>query len=195
VAVFDDDPTRVGTSFRGLNVCGPFPKSLRDGEHRAGSIPPGDAAIVAVGDARSRRAVVLSRPDWTWRTVRHRLAAINEWDVSIGDGCVVLPHTVVGANARIGEHSILNSGAIVAHGVQIGAYTHIGAQSVIAGDAVIGDGAFVGIGSMVNPGCVIGAGTKVGAGSVVSRDLPPGVVAVGTPARVVRELPESERWC
>ena len=41
---------------------------------------------------------------------------------------------------------------------------------------------------IVCPGVTIGAHTVVGAGSVVTRDLPEGVVAVGSPARVVREL-------
>ena len=41
---------------------------------------------------------------------------------------------------------------------------------------------------IVCPGVTIGADTVVGAGSVVTRDLPSGVLAVGSPARVVREL-------
>ena len=52
----------------------------------------------------------------------------------------------------------------------------------------IGDDAWLGGGVIVLPGVRIGAGTVVGAGSVVTRDLSPGVVAVGNPARVVREL-------
>jgi maltose O-acetyltransferase len=43
-------------------------------------------------------------------------------------------------------------------------------------------------GVIVCPGVTIGADTVVGAGSVVARDLPPGVVAVGSPARVLRAL-------
>ncbi|MDR7254767.1 maltose O-acetyltransferase [Nocardioides sp. BE266] len=53
---------------------------------------------------------------------------------------------------------------------------------------VIGDNVWLGGGVIVCPGVTIGADTVVGAGSVVTRDLPAGVVAVGSPARVVREL-------
>ena len=53
---------------------------------------------------------------------------------------------------------------------------------------VIGDNVWLGGGVIVCPGVTIGADTVVGAGSVVTRDLPPGVVAVGSPARVVREV-------
>jgi maltose O-acetyltransferase len=52
----------------------------------------------------------------------------------------------------------------------------------------IGDNVWLGGGVIVLPGVTIGADTVVGAGSVVTRDLPAGVLAVGTPARVVREL-------
>jgi maltose O-acetyltransferase len=52
----------------------------------------------------------------------------------------------------------------------------------------IDDNAWLGGGVIVLPGVTIGADTVVGAGSVVTRDLPPGVLAVGNPARVLREL-------
>ncbi|WP_369137895.1 sugar O-acetyltransferase [Modestobacter versicolor] len=53
---------------------------------------------------------------------------------------------------------------------------------------VIGDNVWLGGGVIVCPGVTIGANTVVGAGSVVTRDLPADVVAVGSPARVVRSL-------
>ena len=53
---------------------------------------------------------------------------------------------------------------------------------------VIGDGAWLGGGVIVCPGISIGSNTVVGAGSIVTRDLPAGVLAVGNPCRVVREL-------
>jgi len=52
----------------------------------------------------------------------------------------------------------------------------------------IGDNAWLGGGVIVCPGVTIGENTVVGAGAVVTRDLPPGVLAVGNPARVVRAL-------
>lgn len=53
---------------------------------------------------------------------------------------------------------------------------------------VIGDNVWLGGGVIVCPGVTVGADTVVGAGSVVTRDLPSGAVAVGSPARVIRQL-------
>jgi maltose O-acetyltransferase len=52
----------------------------------------------------------------------------------------------------------------------------------------IGRNVWLGGGVIVCPGVTIGDDTVVGAGSVVVHDLPPGVLAVGSPARVVRRL-------
>lgn len=52
----------------------------------------------------------------------------------------------------------------------------------------IGDNVWLGGGVIVCPGVTIGADTVLGAGSVVTKDLPAGVIAVGSPARVLREI-------
>jgi maltose O-acetyltransferase len=50
------------------------------------------------------------------------------------------------------------------------------------------DDAWIGGGAVLCPGVTVGRGSVVGAGSVVTRDIPPGVVAVGNPCRVLRDL-------
>jgi maltose O-acetyltransferase len=54
----------------------------------------------------------------------------------------------------------------------------------------IGSDVWVGGGAIICPGVTIGSRTVIGAGSVVTRDIPDGVVAVGNPCRVVREITE-----
>ncbi len=57
-----------------------------------------------------------------------------------------------------------------------------------AAPIVIADNVWLGGGVIVCPGVTVGKNTVVGAGSVVTNDLPPDVLAVGSPARVVRPL-------
>jgi maltose O-acetyltransferase len=53
---------------------------------------------------------------------------------------------------------------------------------------VIGDNVWLGGGVIVCPSVTIGENTVVGAGAVVTKDLPANVVAVGSPARVIRQI-------
>lgn len=57
----------------------------------------------------------------------------------------------------------------------------------------IGDRVWLGAGVIVNPGVTIGENTIVGSGSVVTKDLPANVIAVGNPARILREISEEDR--
>jgi len=70
----------------------------------------------------------------------------------------------------------------------------IGHRAVVHG-CTVGDGALIGIGAIVLDGATIGAGALVGAGAVVTpgTEVPPGMLVMGVPARVVRDLSESER--
>jgi acetyltransferase-like isoleucine patch superfamily enzyme len=53
---------------------------------------------------------------------------------------------------------------------------------------VIEDDVFIGMQSLILKGVTLGKGSVIGAGSVVTRDIPPGVIAAGNPAQVIREL-------
>ncbi|MER3460854.1 MAG: hypothetical protein C4303_07020 [candidate division GAL15 bacterium] len=55
---------------------------------------------------------------------------------------------------------------------------------------VIGDGAFIGSDTLLNAPVRVGAGAVTGAGAVVTKDVPPGTVVLGVPARVVRRAQE-----
>ena len=57
----------------------------------------------------------------------------------------------------------------------------------------IGKNCWLGAGVIVMPGVTIGDNTVIGAGSIVTRNIPAGVVAVGNPCRVLREVGEHDR--
>lgn len=52
----------------------------------------------------------------------------------------------------------------------------------------LGDNVWLGGGVILCPGVTIGDSSVIGAGAVVTRDIPPNVVAVGDPARIIRNL-------
>jgi len=58
--------------------------------------------------------------------------------------------------------------------------------TAIAGDVVLSEGCYLGIGSCVINKVSVGAWSVVGAGAAVVEDIPPGVVAVGVPAKPIK---------
>ena len=66
-------------------------------------------------------------------------------------------------------------------------------------DVYIGENVWIGAGAIILPGVKIGKNSVIGAGSVVTRDIPEGVLAFGTPCRAVREINDRDhefysRW-
>jgi len=52
---------------------------------------------------------------------------------------------------------------------------------------IIKDGAHIGVGAIIMPGVTIGEGAVIGAGAVVTKDIPPYCLAVGVPARILKD--------
>ncbi|MDY6939151.1 MAG: sugar O-acetyltransferase [Cyanobacteriota bacterium] len=113
-------------------------------------------------------------------------------NIVIGDkffcnfNCVILDVAPVTIGSRV----------LLGPAVQIYAATHplkasIRRSGLELGNAIeIGDDVWIGGGAIVCPGVRIGARSVIGAGSVVTQDIPEGVVAVGNPCRVLREIEE-----
>lgn len=57
---------------------------------------------------------------------------------------------------------------------------------------IIEDDVFIGMQCLILKGVTIGRGSVIGAGSVVTRSIPPGVIAAGNPARVIRNVTPSQ---
>ncbi len=58
----------------------------------------------------------------------------------------------------------------------------------MATPVTIGNNVWLGGGAIICPGVTVGDDSVIGAGSVVTRDIPPGVVAAGNPCRVVKSI-------
>jgi sugar O-acyltransferase (sialic acid O-acetyltransferase NeuD family) len=106
--------------------------------------------------------------------------------VKIGKGVTIAMGACISTGARIGNNTIINTRATVDHENIVEDHAHVGPGCAIAGRVTIKRGAFIGIGSVVKEYTTIGERTIVGAGSVVLEDLPDNVVAVGTPAKVIK---------
>lgn len=113
------------------------------------------------------------------------------WSNSVVDyGCVIGDGVKIHSNCYIAQFTVIEDGAFLAPGVQIANDLYPGDErsaEVMAGP-VIEAGAQIGVGATLLPYVRVGAGSMVGAGSVVSRDVPPGMVAYGNPAKPRRPV-------
>ena len=116
--------------------------------------------------------------------------------VSIGTQSVIEHHVTIGHGVRIHtqafvpEYSVLEDGCWLGPNVVITNARYPESQGVkerLVG-AHIDTGAIIGANATLLPGVRIGARALVGAGAVVTRDVPPGTVVVGNPARVINTV-------
>lgn len=106
--------------------------------------------------------------------------------VRIGDRSHVGRHTVVNG---IGGGVVIGNQCSISSHVSIFSLTNTIGGEIEKGGVVIGDAVLIGTGASILPGVEIGNGASVGAGAVVTRNVLPGEVVVGIPARVKRTVP------
>jgi UDP-perosamine 4-acetyltransferase len=146
-------------------------------------------AFVALGDNRLRARLLrqLQQLGFELACAVSPAATISP-SATLGSGIAIMPGAHVGPDVVIEDGVIINSHASVDHDCALRTCCHIGPGATLAGSVTVGEGAFVATGASLIPGIVIGDGSLVGAGSVVVRDVPPQMLAFGTPARCRRSL-------
>ena len=119
-------------------------------------------------------------------TLVHPNACVAE-DVIIGQGTLILAGCVINILTEIGAGCIVNTGATVDHDCSIGEFSHIAPGVSLAGAVTLGVEVFIGVGSNVIQCISIDDKSTIGAGSTVIQNIPFGVTAVGTPAKVIKK--------
>src|ERR671920_23447 len=134
----------------------------------------------------------------------------------IGDGASVGPYsflrtgTVLDPGAKVGaycevKNSRVGAGSKIPHlsyvgDAEIGADANLGAGTITANydgenkhRTMVGDGVFTGVNTNLIAPVTVGEDAYTGAGSVINKDVPAGKLAVGAPARAIRESPQRRR--
>ena len=121
--------------------------------------------------------------------------------VTIGKNSSIWYNTTLRGDEQsitIGENTNIQDGSVVHIGWDketiIGNNVTIGHKALVHG-CTIGDNTLIGMGAIVLDGAEIGAFTLVGAGSLVppGKKIPSGVLVMGSPAKVIRDLTEEEK--
>jgi len=151
-------------------------------------------AIVFAGTHIGERVVVGDQS-----CIRERVTVGD--DVVLGRGVLVENDTTIGAMARIQAEAYITAYSTLEEHVFIAPCVvttndnfmgRIEKRHALRKGPTIRRGARVGGGAVLCPAVEIGEEAFVGAGAVVTKDVPPRMIVVGNPARVLREVPEEE---
>ncbi|MFC6259623.1 2,3,4,5-tetrahydropyridine-2,6-dicarboxylate N-acetyltransferase [Levilactobacillus fujinensis] len=167
---------------------------------------------ILIGDYQAIAPLLANRPAETYEVeVGARNSAVPLLDMEninarIEPGAMIRDQVEIGAHAVIMMGAILNIGAVVGAGTMIdmgavlggratvGEESHIGANAVLAGviepasatPVCVGNRVTIGANAVILEGVQIGDDAVVGAGAVVTKNVAPGTVVAGVPARVIK---------
>lgn len=177
----DDDPARRGAEVDGTPVLG--------GRELIGTMPAAAFAVCTgrPADYASRSRIVreLGLAADRYATIIHPAAAVAP-SSRVGPGSVLLAHVTLTAAVSVGAHVAIMPQVTLTHDVKVADFATLASGANAGGGVRIGAGAYLGAGALLREGTTVGDRAMVGMGSVVLRDIPPGEVWAGVPARRLR---------
>lgn len=119
--------------------------------------------------------------------------------VTIEKNAVIMMGAVINIGAVIGEGTMVDMNAVIGARGTLGKNVHLGAGAVVAGvleppskdPCIIEDNVLIGANAVILEGVRIGENSVVGAGSVVTKDVAPNTVVMGSPAKFIKNIDQS----
>lgn len=179
LGVLDPRPAEVNLErlqARGIHYLG------NDEEWLAGS--PDAQFVVGIGSPAARRSVdsKYRAAGLTAATIVHPSARIGS-RVVLGPGAVVCGGARLSTNVQLGRQVHINPHASIAHDGVLEDFVSINPAAIISGRVRVRAGTLVGASAVVLEGRTVGEGCVIGAAACVTRDVLPGVIVKGIPAR------------
>lgn len=144
--------------------------------------------VVAIAKPHIRRGIVskISNRSFPFKSLIDPSVRVRS-SVKMGRGCIICPGVQLTVDIEMGSFVIINLNASVGHDVKMGDFVSIMPGACISGNVKIADDVFIGSAAVILQGLSIGKGAVIGAGAVVTKDIAPGLVVVGVPARPLKK--------
>ena len=110
-------------------------------------------------------------------------AYISYEDVNIGVGANLMAGVKISNGVSIGKALLAYYDVIITHDVSIGDYVVLSPGCKLLGRVTIENNVHVGAGAIILPDLIVGEGAEIGAGAVVTKNVKPGTVVIGNPAK------------
>lgn len=115
-------------------------------------------------------------------------ASIGSYEIVIMEGTNILSNAIISNTSKIGKGCIVYYNVVITHDCCIGDFVELSPNAILLGNVKIGSYSHIGSNATILPNVTIGNNVIIGAGSVVTKDIPDNCLAVGTPARVIRNF-------
>jgi sugar O-acyltransferase (sialic acid O-acetyltransferase NeuD family) len=148
-----------------------------------------DAIAVGIGSPLLRVKVAAEvmqlLPNAEWPYLIHPSARLDVDTAKFSEGVFIGAGVVGTVNLNFGPFALCNFGCTVGHEVALGSGSVINPGANVSGGVSIGDEVLVGSGAQILQYLTIGKGATVGAGAVVTKDVAPGIMVIGVPAKPI----------
>ena len=178
------DLSRIGPNDSRAEILGDD-AWLRD--HRAEV----DALAIGIGTPAARlRVAAALEPDFgpeRWPVLVHPTVRYDPPSCSLGHGVLLCAGTMGTVNLKLAPYAMVNLSCTLGHEAEIGRGCVLNPTVNISGGVVLGDGVLVGTGAQILQNVRVGEGAIVGAGAVLTKDVPPGEIWAGVPAKPLKK--------
>jgi len=177
--LYDDDSKLHGSRIMGYLCNGRVDEIMNETPVRF---------VLAIGSnkARYKLAERLFKAGHRPVSIIHPTAIVSQ-TAKVEDGAYIGAGAFIGPHALLASHAIVNVHASIGHDAQIGAFAQVCRGARVSGSVKIDLGAFLGSNASIAPLLRMGEWSCLSANSFLHRSIPPRVLAIGVPARVVAD--------
>lgn len=186
---FYDDVNEIGNS-----LYDTFPILKNEDQVKAFFEANGNEFTIGIGTPKYRYLMCQKFEHWGGKLVStiSPFSHIGHFGNVVAPGSNIMTGTVITNDVSIGKACLINLNCTVGHDSIIEEFVELCPGVHISGNCKIGKHTFIGTNATVLPHVTIGSNVIVGAGALVTKDIPDNVLVMGSPAKIVKDLPETD---
>lgn len=174
VGFVSEVPDEWGTKFHGYDVIRPDRVKVKD-------------AAMGFANPQGKRKFV-QKYRFNYPNLIHPDAKLTMKNIISPDGITLFAGVKLMPCSKIGNFVYLNVNVVIGHDTVIGNYCSMSPGALVMGNCVVGECTYIGVGASTREKVQIGKECVIGAGAAVVSKIPDYSLAVGVPAKVIKNL-------